>query len=422
MKIWNLKSENFKKLNVELALNGKSVTVTGKNESGKSSFIDSIFKTLTGEKIKGSPVQLGKSQARNKVVIRKDDGSTITVERIYADNKNTSLKVTLNGSKTVKSPQAFLDATLGEISFDPLVFVNKTPLEQKRFLMELLNINLEEFEEKKRTALDEVQSINNDLIKVSGELESLPLLEKEYKFIDSADVVKEAEKINELKKQVTKLDNEIDYKGESKFQLEEHNKKLYKQMTAILEEIDNNKKLIESITSDVDELEKEKDSIIIPESSSLETQIKEININNEYYRNQQERISKQREFESIETAKKDALGKVKLVEIERNKMLSEIKMPIDGLEFMDTGLSYNGLALTEDNISTSRIIEIGIRIAVAMNPNLRILQIKDGSLLDKDMMKTIKDICKESDYQLFIEKVSDEKELGFIIDEELSNA
>ena len=92
-------------------------------------------------------------------------------------------------------------------------------------------------------------------------------------------------------------------------------------------------------------------------------------------------------------------------------------MPVKGLEFIDTGLSYNGLSLTEDNISTSRIIEIGIRIAIAMNPNLRIMQIKDGSLLDKDMLKTIKDICKDKDYQLFIEKVSDEKELGFIIDE-----
>lgn len=416
MKIWELESENFKKLNVSLAINGRSVTVTGKNESGKSSFIDAIFKTLTGEKIKGSPVQLGKNSAKNKVLIRKDNGETITVEKTFSDGK-TALTVKLNGSQTVKSPQAFLDATLGQISFDPLVFVNKTPLEQKRFLMELLNINLDEFEERKRKLLDELQQINNDLTTASGELESLPLHEKKYEFIDSAEAVKESEKINLLKSEISKIDNTILLAQSKLDDYENQNIDYENQIQILKNKIDLNLKSIKDGKAYLSKLNKDKAKITIPESSDLESQIKEININNEYYRTQQDRIAKQREFENIETMKVDMLGKIKGIEKERNKKLSEIEMPVKGLEFIDTGLSYNGLSLTEDNISTSRIIEIGIRIAIAMNTHLRIMQIKDGSLLDKDMLKTIKDICKDKDYQLFIEKVSDEKELGFIIDE-----
>lgn len=416
MKIWELKSENFKKLNVSLALKGKSVTVTGKNESGKSSFIDAIFKTLTGEKIKGSPVQLGKSSAKNKVTIRKDNGDTISVEKTFQDGK-TSLVVKLNDSKTVKSPQTFLDETLGEISFDPLVFVNKTPIEQKRFLMDLLNINLDEFEEKKRTALDELQKVNNDLTKVTGELEELPLLDKEYKFIDSANVVKENEKINNLKNEIVIIDNQISLSNSKIQNYKDQNTEFEKQIKETEIKIKSNLSAIKTGQKYIADLEETKSTIKIPESADLETQIKEINKNNEYYRNQQERIAKQREFETIETLKVDTLGKIKGIEKERNKKLAEVKMPIDKLEFFDAGLMYNGLPLTEDNVSTSRIIEIGIRISIAMNPKLRIMQIKDGSLLDADMMKLIKDICKENDYQLFIEKVSEDKELGFIIDE-----
>ncbi len=416
MKIWELKSENFKKLNVSLALKGKSVTVTGKNESGKSSFIDAIFKTLTGEKIKGSPVQLGKTSAKNKVLIRKDNGDTISVEKTFQDGK-TSLVVKLNGSQTQKSPQNFLDETLGEISFDPLIFVNKTPLEQKRFLMSLLNINLDEFEEKKRVVLDELQKVNNDLTKVSGELESLPLMDKEYKFIDSADVVKENERINGLKNEVVVIDNKILRANEKIVDYEKTNQEFEKQIKEIQGKIHMNSKSIKDGKMYLIQLEKDSKKIIIPESSSLETQIKEINTNNEYFRNQQERIAKQREFETIETLKVDTLGKIRRIEKERNKKIAEIKMPIDKLEFFDDGLMFNGLPLTEDNVSTSRIIEIGIRISIAMNPKLRIMQIKDGSLLDSDMMKLIQGICKENDYQLFIEKVSEDKELGFIIDE-----
>lgn len=416
MKIWELKSENFKKLNVSLALKGKSVTVTGKNESGKSSFIDAIFKTLTGEKIKGSPVQLGKTSAKNKVLIRKDNGDTISVEKSFQDGK-TSLVVKLNESQTVKSPQTFLDETLGEISFDPLIFVNKTPIEQKRFLMDLLNINLDEFEEKKRAVLDELQKVNNDLTKVTGELETLPLLDKEYKFIDSTEVVKENERINNLKNEIAIMNNQISLSNSKIQNYKDQNTEFEKQVKEIEVKIKSNLSAIKKGQKYIAELEETKSTIKIPESASLETQIKEINVNNEYYRNQQERIAKQREFEIIETLKVDTLGKIKAIEKERNKKIAEIKMPIENLEFFDAGLMYNGLPLTEDNVSTSRIIEIGIRISIAMNPKLRIMQIKDGSLLDSTMMKLIKDICKESDYQLFIEKVSEDKELGFIIDE-----
>lgn len=418
MKIWEIKSENFKKLNVELALKGNSVTVTGKNESGKSSFIDSIFKTLTGAKIKGEPVQLGKSQAKNKVVIRQDDGSTITVERTYSDNK-TSLSVKLNGSQAVKSPQSFLDATLGEISFDPLIFVNKTPIEQKRFLMELLNLDLTEFEERKAEVNSELLSINNDLKKISGELEDLPLLEKEYKFMDSEKVVQEAERINDLKKQISDIDNKIEMSNNKIESYETQAKDIQKQISDLQNKYKLTLKSIDEGKDYIKTLEVDKKKIKVPETESLEDQIKEINTNNEYYRSQQERISKQKEFESAEIMKSDTLAKIKVIEKERNKKIAEVKMPIPGLEFIDTGLSYQGLPLTEDNVSTSRIIELGIRISIAMNPKLRIMQIKDGSLLDDDMLKVINQIVKDNDYQLFVEKVSNDKELGFIIDENI---
>ncbi len=418
MKIWEIKSENFKKLNVELALKGNSVTVTGKNESGKSSFIDSIFKTLTGAKIKGEPVQLGKSQAKNKVVIRQDDGSTITVERTYSDNK-TSLSVKLNGSQAVKSPQSFLDATLGEISFDPLIFVNKTPIEQKRFLMELLNLDLTEFEERKAEVNSELLSINNDLKKISGELEDLPLLEKEYKFMDSEKVVQEAERINDLKKQISDIDNKIEMSNNKIESYETQARDIQKQISDLQNKYKLTLKSIDEGKDYIKTLEVDKKKIKVPETESLEDQIKEINTNNEYYRSQQERISKQKEFESAEIIKSDTLAKIKVIEKERNKKIAEVKMPIPELEFIDTGLSYQGLPLTEDNVSTSRIIELGIRISIAMNPKLRIMQIKDGSLLDDDMLKVINQIVKDNDYQLFVEKVSNDKELGFIIDENI---
>lgn len=423
MKIWELTSENFKKLNVRLALNGKSITVTGDNETGKSTFIDAVFKTLTGEKIKGEPVQLGKDKARNKIVIRKDDGSSITVERTFGDKQTLTVK--LNNTSKVTSPQKFLDETLGQISFDPLQFVNMTPLEQKRFLMQLLKIDLSEFEDKKRELLDELDSTNKDLNKLEKDLDSLPLAEKEYKFIDPSEVITESERINELRLKAEKLKTEqgkeqdniqrcITFINEWFLEIEKLNVRI-KELRTQIENAENDIKLSKS---KVDELHDDLLEINVPEPSSLEEKMKEIQLNNDYYKAQQERKTKEREYEQVEITKTDIQAKIKKLEKDRTAKLNSVQMPIEGLEIIDNGLRYQGLALTEDNVSTSRIIEIGIRIAIALNPHLRILQIKDGSLLGSGMLETIKAICKENDYQLFVERVTDDKEIGFVIEEE----
>ena len=51
MKVIELYSENFKRLNAKVKMDGKNVTVEGKNGVGKSSFIDAIWIALTGKDI-----------------------------------------------------------------------------------------------------------------------------------------------------------------------------------------------------------------------------------------------------------------------------------------------------------------------------------------------------------------------------------
>ena len=417
MKIWNLESENFKKLNVSLAINGKSVTVTGQNEAGKSSFIDALFKSLTGEKIKGSAVKIGEKEARNYIVIRKDNGETIEVEKTYTNGKS-ELKVTLNGASEILSPQKFLDKTLGDISFDPLEFVRKTPLEQKRSLMNILNIDLDKFEDAKRKALDEVKKVNDTLIRIEGELEELPQLEEEYEFKEDTELMVRLNQIESDRQELSRIKNEI-IANESKISFQENVikenlkkiKELEKANQSMYTAIEDCKKKIEGFEAEKDKF------VVVDDSDQIENMIKDIRRNNDAYKIQQERIEKQKLYEQVELDKTKALGEVKKVELERNDYLAGFKMPIEKLEFYDTGLMYDGLPLTEDNVSSSKLIEIGVRISVALHPGLRIMQIKDGSLLDSNTLKAIKEIIKENDYQLFIEKVSDEKELGFIIDE-----
>ena len=56
-------------------------------------------------------------------------------------------------------------------------------------------------------------------------------------------------------------------------------------------------------------------------------------------------------------------------------------------------------------------------MAMAINPELRVLRIKDGSLLDADTMAALKEQVAENDFQLWLERVGNADEGAVIIDD-----
>jgi hypothetical protein len=61
---------------------------------------------------------------------------------------------------------------------------------------------------------------------------------------------------------------------------------------------------------------------------------------------------------------------------------------------------------------------VSLSISMAVNPTLRVLRVKDGSLLGSEAREVIKRMLKEKDFQLWMETVADENEgIGIYIEE-----
>jgi putative cofactor-binding repeat protein len=60
---------------------------------------------------------------------------------------------------------------------------------------------------------------------------------------------------------------------------------------------------------------------------------------------------------------------------------------------------------------------ISLGISMALNPTLRVLRIKDGSLLDEKNRKIIYDRIKDNDFQLWYESVSTDRSVGIYIED-----
>ncbi len=111
-------------------------------------------------------------------------------------------------------------------------------------------------------------------------------------------------------------------------------------------------------------------------------------------------------------------SRLKKIEEEKKALFSSAKMPVKGLEFDEENVTFRGLPLSEDQLPTSQLIGVGLKIGMALNPNLRLLVIRDGSLLDETTMNFILKTCEDKGYQLLIEMVekteSGEVSLEFI--------
>ena len=139
MQIIQLSSENFKRLKaVEITPRGELVMVTGRNAQGKSSVLDSIQAALAGGRAcPADPIRHGQKGAS----IRLDLGDLVVTRKFTKDG--STLTVTNAEGGKISSPQAMLDAMLGQISFDPLAFSKAKPRDQFDQLKDVAKVDLD---------------------------------------------------------------------------------------------------------------------------------------------------------------------------------------------------------------------------------------------------------------------------------------
>ena len=95
--------------------------------------------------------------------------------------------------------------------------------------------------------------------------------------------------------------------------------------------------------------------------------------------------------------------------------LSDATFPIAGLSFNDAGVTYNNIPF--DQCSSSEQLRVSLAMGLALNPKLKVLLIRDGSLLDKDNLTMIAEMAAVADAQVWLEKVGEGDDVSIIIEE-----
>jgi len=389
MKIIELQAENFKGLKaVEIKPGGNVVEVTGKNGSGKTSVLDALWIGLAGAKGIAQPIRNGADKARIKL-----DMGELVVERIM---NGTGSKLTVSSPEGARyqSPQRMLNELLGALTFDPMAFAKMKPADQKATLCELLGIDLAAidyeidgaFEERKqRAALARETRAAADAIQVEGEapadVEDLDLLLAEITQAMESNAAIEARskkrqeaarKAKELREQASRLRFEAEaLEGEA-------------------EELEDKIARASALPNLID----------VP---TLKQRLAEAQGNSKA---REQWALKQRYTEEAEKYEKNAAAATAELEKLRQKkadLVNDADMPVPELGIGEDGVTYNGVPFAQ--ASTAQRLRASCALAMAQNPDLRVLRIEDGNDLDEDNLSLLAEMADDQDYQVWIERI-----------------
>ena len=100
---------------------------------------------------------------------------------------------------------------------------------------------------------------------------------------------------------------------------------------------------------------------------------------------------------------------------EKSDQLSKAKFPLEGLSFDDTGVLLNGVPFTQG--SQARQLQAAVAIGIAMNPTVRVILVRDASLLDDRSMELVAKMATDHDMQFWLERVSDDSPGAIVIED-----
>lgn len=436
LKFQHLEVENFKGIEKRVVnINGRSLLITGKNDRTKSSLIQALLSGINPKVQPTETIKKGETKASTKVKIAgilNGNEEEYEIEMYYTPaNQSGRLVLTNSKGEKVKSPSTVLKSLIGDISFDIYKFLNAKKVDQIKVLKQLSGVELEinkldadrkkHFDERTLLAhtIKESESVMNNhgftpeqIELYSKEIDMIPLneaLNTISKKVDSWNGVKT--KTEQYKKDSDTDLSDIDKNEKEILELEAKIKAL-KDKNVLLEQ--HSKDCLANVEKGKVWLEKNPE----PKAEAATKEITDATLHNNNHEKVNLLAEKQRKLIKDKQDLEALNKKIDDIDKKKDKVIKNSKLPIDGLTFTDENIFLHGLPMEVGQINTAKLLEVGVEISMALNPNLRTIFLHEGSLLDSEALAALIRKVEERGYQLIAEIVTDENEVDIKFTEE----
>lgn len=392
LRVIQLKAENVKRLvAIDIRPDSDLVVVGGNNSQGKTSVLSSILMGLTGKKSYGEqPVRAGQDSA--SIII--DLGKYKITKRLNPDGSG-SLKVVGSDGTVYTSPQKLLDSLSSSLTFDPLSFLRASKQRQTETLKRLVGLDFTSLDDE-RDDIYAARTIINQIGKnKKAELDALTMHD------DAPDAEIAVSQLIKQKDGIDKKNLEVDAANLELSTLQDKYLTVAEQLKALKTSIvDAKTKCNSHQPVDV--------GSINAAIATVETDNKKFRDNETYQRLSFELTEKRIESQQAST-------QIKALDEKKRVALKQARFPLSGLSFGENGVIYNDIPL--EQCSSSEQLRVSVSMGFALNPELKVMLIQDGSLLDDNGLEMISQMAEEAGSQVWLEKVGTGEECSVIIED-----
>jgi len=389
LRIVDLKVQNIKRVRaVHITPNGESTVILGgKNGAGKSSVLDAIQMALGGAKaIPADPVRHGAK--RGSIVANLGD---LVVERVIASDGATTLTVRDADGNKKSSPQRLLDELCSRIAFDPLAFMTMDPSKQNETLRQLLGLDFSTLDAEHERCYSKRTDINRDAAAARATAEALVVAPNAPAHpVVVADLLAQLESAN-----------------------------------AQAEVVRTHERSLTTLRTDIDNLQREADRIdaqlmqkrmqlkglerqpppAAPDTAAISKQIGEAELTNRHVHLRGQRDALEQKATALEESAAKLTARLAEIEADKARQLAACTFPVPGLTLGDDGPMLDGVPLVQ--ASAAQKLRVSVALGLAMNPRLKVLLVRDASLLDETSLALVAEMAAAADAQVWLERVGD---------------
>jgi len=413
MKIIELRAENFKRLKaVRITPDGSLCQISGRNAQGKSSILDSVWAALGGkDAAPARPIRKGESSA----LVSLDLGDIRVTRKWTADDRSTLLVESKDGLR-YPSPQAVLDKLVGQLTFDPLGFSRMDTKTSTTTLRALVGLDTSKEDAERARLYADRTMVNRDLKRVEGQLELTPEVEAPDAEVSIAELVAEHRDAGDLVKHHTAVRAALEAQREA-FALRKS------AIAEIKDGIEKLKVALAAAERELVELEHEgaKQKAIVaalvdPDLEAIAARMKEAEAVNGKVRAKKKRAEIAAEMMATSARATSLTEQIDAVDARKAAALAAAKFPVEGLSIADELVTFNGIPL--EQASSAEQLRVGLAMGSALNPKLRVVLVRDGSLLDSDGMRLVAEWAEKEGMQVLMERVANDGEgAGVVIED-----
>ena len=378
---------------------GEPVILTGDNGNGKSSVLDSILFGLTNSGL-DDPIRHGRPSGQVRIVLGADKAQC-TIER-RATKKGSYLTVTNADGLKIDKAQTFLNGLLGNYAFDPLEFTRLKPKQQVEALKEAAGLDFGDLDQKRAEAYAERTQIGREGKNYAAQLEAVP----EPPEGTPEEEVSASKLIDDLRELEAKIANAAECEklvDVAKERVTQSNDKV----SDLMEQLKEAEARLKEDESDYIKRKEDHYKSVLASPSEEQLQaarsaIDEVDGTNRAVRNLHKHRELTGEVKKLRAKYAELDRTIESIDEEKARIVSETALPLDGLEFTEDGVMFKGTYFNQ--LSTAEQIRISSLVAMAQNPKLRIIMIREGALMNSENLRMITELAKGENYQLWIEK------------------